>query len=313
MLSWELEGCSEVMGLVAAGWHWGQAEFVPLCVQCRASGQCYRECSEPAGKNLSLSRTTSSHGRTPAFPYLMSHKRWNFVIPCVDARVTHSNQLTFHWTVVNFAWLTLKTLQLCLWLKLSYTLFVPCPLCRSPWLLSWGCLGQSPRAGLRYQHLLPLSLQNPAAQAFVSLPEFYFTIETIPSVIWDLHQCWYKTNKQKSIKAGQDFPASDLLGDSIITMNLINSIIKMHLFLLQKYGLDKGVWLELHIWFSVWWFVWVQHGVSKPLWVKPGFCYLDQWYGAGSITINCSNTGNFILPLFYLTVLCKQHSSSCRK
>lgn len=195
--SWELWGCSEVMGLVAAGWHRGQSELVPLCVQGSAAAQSNRKELNLLGKT-SPSRTTSSHRRTPSFPCLMSHQQWNIVIPSVDARVIHSNQPTFHWIVVNFAWFTLKIPALSL-VKAFLCLIYSCPLCRSPWLLSQGCLGQSPGAGLMIPAsatpLLTKPLCSQVYLAFVRIPEFYFTIKTIPSTIADLHHCCYKTNK----------------------------------------------------------------------------------------------------------------------
>lgn len=69
-----------------------------------------QEWREPAGQSLSLQDHKQPQEGTSAFPYLMSHQQGDIVFIGGDASVVHSKQLTFHWTVINFAWLTLNVI-----------------------------------------------------------------------------------------------------------------------------------------------------------------------------------------------------------
>lgn len=83
----------------------------------------------------------------------------------------------------------------------------------------------------------------------------------------------------------------------------------MHLLFLQKYDLDKGVWLELHVILSLGFCV----CIAPSLWAKSGFCYLDQWYEARSVTSICSGMGNFSLYSFILRHYAHFILASCRE
>lgn len=127
----------------------------PLCAV-----QCVRTVQQ---QNLNLlgrtspSRSTGSHRRITAFPCLMGHQQWNIVILCVEARVIHCSQLTFHWTVVNCAWLTKNSSFVSGSSFLTPYLF-PVPSADHLGSSAEG-VGAIPRW---YQPLLPLSLQIPS-------------------------------------------------------------------------------------------------------------------------------------------------------